>query len=216
MDIRKMALVMALPLALGIGCSTSGSSRTAGPEGTAPAPAGTSATTQGSPGSTGSDAEGGAPDERVAGAGRSAGRHHVRRTGSDLKGHASDQVVMGTVASVSSGSLSIASDMGAAKTLHVVPETIITVDGRDGRIADIKEGEQIRASFNEQDGRQVAVKIDAGPMTGGHMGTTGTGTGTPTDMGAPGSSSTGSSSTSDTGTSSGSTGTSGTGTGGGY
>jgi hypothetical protein len=128
---------------------------------------------------------------------------------------------MGTVASVSSDTLSIASDMGgAARTLHVVPETIISVDGRDGRIADIKEGEQIRASFNEQDGKQVAVKIDAGPMTGGHMGsdvgTTGTGTGTPTDMGAPGSGSTGSSSTSDTGTSSGSTGTSGTGTGGGY
>jgi len=120
-------------------------------------------------------------------------------------------------ASVSSGSLSISSDMGgAARTLQVVPETIITVDGREGRIADIKEGEQIRASFNEQDGRNVAVKIEAGPMTGGHMGTTGTGTGTTTDMGAPGSSPTGSSSTSDTGTHSGSTGTSGTGTGGGY
>jgi hypothetical protein len=215
MDIRKMALVMALPLALGIGCSTSGSNRTASAEGTAPAPAGTSATTQGSPGSTGNDAEGGAQTSASPGQAGVQG-DTTYGAGSDLKGHASDQVVMGTVASVSSGSLSIASDMGAAKTLHVVPETIITVGGRDGRIADIKEGEQIRASFNEQDGRQVAVKIDAGPMTGGHMGTTGTGTGTPTDMGAPGSSSTGSSSTSDTGTSSGSTGTSGTGTGGGY
>lgn len=228
MNIRKMALALALPAALGFACSTSQSSRTARAEGTAPAPAGTEATTEGSPGARGGDAEGGAvattPGQTGTGTAQDDGTLTGERTAgmsSDLKGHASDQVVMGTVASVSSGSLSISSDMGgAARTLQVVPETIITVDGREGRIADIKEGEQIRASFNEQDGRNVAVKIEAGPMTGGHMGsdmgTTGTGTGTTTDMGAPGSSPTGSSSTSDTGTHSGSTGTSGTGTGGGY
>ena len=171
MDIRKMALVMALPLALGIGCSTSGSNRTARAEGTAPAPAGTSATTQGSPGSTGNDAEGGAQTSASPGQAGVQG-DTTYGTGSDLKGHASDQIVMGTVASVSSGSLSIASDTGAAKTLHVVPETIITVDGVDARIADIKEGEQVRASFTEQEGRPVAVKIEAGPSTIGGTGTT--------------------------------------------
>ena len=92
---------------------------------------------------------------------------------SDIKGHASDQVLVGTVASVSSGSLSIAPDLGgAARTLLIVPETLITVEGRDARLGEIKEGEQVRASFNEQQGRQVAVKIEAG--TSGTGDTSGT------------------------------------------
>jgi hypothetical protein len=185
MNVRKMAVALAIPLALGIaGCRTSGSSRA---EGTAPAPAGTGATREGSPGAKGSDAEGGAVattpgqtatqgDTASGTSGSATARDDgtltgelgatTGTTGSDIRGHASDQVVMGRVESVSSGSLSIASDMGgAAKTLHVVPETVITVEGRDGLIADIKEGEQVRASFNEQDGRQVAVKIEAGSST---------------------------------------------------
>jgi hypothetical protein len=192
MNVRKMALALALPAALGFACSTSQSSRTARAEETAPAPAGTAATTEGSPGSRGGDAEGGAVATTPGQAGTQQDTYGTSGSGtaqddgtltgertagmsSDLKGHASDQVVMGTVASVSSGSLSISSDTGgAARTLQVVPETIITVDGREGRIADIEEGEQIRASFNEQDGRNVAVKIEAGPMTGGAYDTSGT------------------------------------------
>jgi hypothetical protein len=125
--------------------------------------------------------------------------------GSDIKGHASDRVVMGTVSSMTSGTLSIASDTGgAAKTLHVVPETIITVDGVDARISDIKEGEQVRASFSEQEGRQVAVKIEAGPSTMGGTGTSAdtppADTATPAQPGTSGTSGTsGSSDTSGTG-----------------
>ncbi|WP_242346727.1 hypothetical protein [Anaeromyxobacter terrae] len=207
MQIRKMAL--ALPLAFGVACSTSHANRTARTEGTAGSTATAQTGTYGTPGSS-----------TAAGS-------------SDIKGHDSDKVLMGKVAEVSSSSLSIQSDMGDSRTLQVVPETIVTVDGREGHISDIQQGQEVRASFNEQDGKQVAVRVEAGRPAGdmgGHMGsdtstpaapgtgsgTTGTGTGTPTDMGAPGSSPSGSSSTSDTGTSSGSTGTSGTGTGGGY
>jgi hypothetical protein len=222
MEIRKMAL--ALPLAFGIACQTTDSNRTAR-EDTAPAPAGTAATTQGSPGSVGNDAEGGAqttatPDQTGAQrdtsgtSGSATAQDDGTLTGdrtagamggaSDLKGHASDRVLMGKVESVSSGSLSIESDMGDRRTLRVVPETIITVEGRDGAIADLKEGQPIRASFNEQDGSEVAVKIEAG-AAGSHMGSDMGTTGTGTDMGHP----SGSTSTHDTGTGSTSTGTTG-------
>ncbi|ABS28085.1 hypothetical protein [Anaeromyxobacter sp. Fw109-5] len=224
MDIRKMAL--ALPLAFGIACSTSQSSRTARTEEPAP-PAGTGATREGSPGAAGSDAEGGrvattpgrtgtttTPDDGTLSGDRTMGGT------SDLKGHASDRVLMGKVESVSGRSLSIQSDMGDSRTLEIVPETIITVDGREGSSADIREGQPIRASFNEQDGKQVAVKIEAGEMMGGtghmgdthmgghgDMGTTGTGSGAGT---TPESGTTGTS-PADTGTS-----TSGSGTDSGY
>jgi len=188
MDIRKMALALALPLALGIaGCLTS--SRAAQSEGTAPAPTSTGAEggAVATPGQTGQTTPGeatqGGTSHGTSGSatarddGTLTGEHGASTgMGSDIKGHASDQVVMGTVSSMTSGTLSIASDTGGARTLHVVPETIITVDGRDARIADIKEGEQVRASFTEQEGRPVAVKIEAGPST---MGGTGTSADTP-------------------------------------
>jgi hypothetical protein len=186
MDIRKMTLT--LPLALGIACATS-DNRTAQTEPPA-APAGTEATREGSPGAAGSDAEGGRVATTSPGTTTSGDTTAMAGT-SDLKGHASDRVLMGKVESVSGRSLSIQSDMGDSRTLEIVPETIITVDGREGSSSDIREGQPIRASFNEQDGKQVAVKIEAGETMGGagqmddthmgghgDMGTTGTGSGT--------------------------------------
>jgi hypothetical protein len=207
MDIRKMAL--ALPLAFGIGCATS-DNRTAQTEPPA-APAGTGATREGSPGAAGSDAEGGrvattpgatgttTPDDGTLSGDRTMGGT------SDIKAHESDRVLMGKVESLSGRSLSIQSDMGDSRTLEIVPETIITVDGREGSSSDIREGQPIRASFNEQDGKQVAVKIEAGEMMGGHgdMGTTGTGSGADT---APHGDTTGTS-PADTGTSTSGSGT---------
>jgi hypothetical protein len=216
MDIRKMALALALPLALGIAsCRTSESSRTAQSEGTAPAPTSTGAEggAVATPGQTGQTTPGeatqGGTSHGTSGSatarddGTLTGEHGASTgMGSDIKGHASDRVVMGTVSSMTSGTLSIASDTGgAAKTLHVVPETIITVDGVDARISDIKEGEQVRASFSEQEGRQVAVKIEAGPSTMGGTGTSAdtppADTATPSQPGTSGTS--GSSDTSGTG-----------------
>ncbi|WP_242341200.1 MULTISPECIES: hypothetical protein [unclassified Anaeromyxobacter] len=219
MQIRKMAL--ALPFAFGIACSTSHANRTARTEGTTPATA--SETT----------ARSGTQSDTYGTSGSATAQSP------DIKGHDSDKVLMGKVASVSSNSVSIQSDMGDSRTLQVVPETIVTVDGRTGQISDIQQGQDVRASFNEQDGKQVAVKIEAAPMAGGtsghmggdmggHMGgdtstpssgtTSDTGAATPgtgSGTGTTGSDTSGSSSTpgtstpSDTGTSSGSTGTGG-------
>lgn len=178
MEIRKKALALTLPLALGLaGCQTSRSSKTARAEGTTSTESSQGTAAGGGAVATAPGSSSTQGDTTYGGSGTATGRDDGTltgelgaATGSDLKGHASDRVMAGTVSSVSSRSLSIASDTGVARTLQVVPETIITVEGRDGRIDDLKEGEQVRASFNEQDGRQVAVKIEAGATAG--MGTT--------------------------------------------
>jgi hypothetical protein len=111
---------------------------------------------------------------------------------SDLKGHASDQVLTGKVSKVSKKSLSIRSDQGERHTLVISPETLITVDGQDGKVTDIKQGHEVRASYNEMQGKKHAVKIEATKMGG-------TGSSGSSSSGMSGSSSSGSMSGSETG-----------------
>jgi Cu/Ag efflux protein CusF len=97
------------------------------------------------------------------------------------KAHSDDQTVTGKVTKVSLRSIAIKSEMGEEKTLQLVPQTSVKVDGQDATHSDLKEGQEVRASFNQVDGRDVAVEIEAGVSTGssGSMqgGSTGTGTG---------------------------------------
>jgi hypothetical protein len=128
--------------------------------------------------------------------GSSSGTMHGSSSGTmsgsdgDLKGHASDQVLSGKVQKVSKRSLSIRSDQGERHTLVIVPETLITIDGQDGKVTDIKQGQEVRASYNELQGRNVAVKIEAGSSMGG-TGSSGSTSGSSSGM--SGSSSSGSS-----------------------
>jgi hypothetical protein len=78
-----------------------------------------------------------------------------------MKAHSDDQVVAGKIAKVSPRSLVIRTDTGEETTLQLVPQTGITVDGRDGRRTQLEEGQEVRASFNEVNGREVAVMIEA-------------------------------------------------------
>jgi hypothetical protein len=82
--------------------------------------------------------------------------------GPAIKGHAEDQVVSGTISSVSGDSLSIRSAVGETKQLQIAPETAVKVDGRDASHASLQEGQPVRASFSEVEGREVAVEIRAG------------------------------------------------------
>lgn len=77
---------------------------------------------------------------------------------------------------VSSGLLGL---FGA--TLEVDDATKINVDGKDGSIADIREGAKVKASYESRDGKNVAKSIDVMPAE-----TTGApaGTGTPSGGGA--------------------------------
>jgi hypothetical protein len=60
--------------------------------------------------------------------------------------------------------------------LHVVPQTSVTVDGRDAQAGDLQEGQPVRASFNDVEGQPTAVQIQAGQGATDSSGSTGTGT----------------------------------------
>jgi hypothetical protein len=103
----------------------------------------------------------------------------LMKPGPAVKGHASDQVLSGRIAEVSQDKVKIESRSGQSKDLELAPETLI--DGKTGNHQALKEGQQVRASFNEVDGKSVAVEIhsrkggaagaakDASPGKGGSM-----------------------------------------------
>jgi hypothetical protein len=97
----------------------------------------------------------------TAGRAGTGGQDPLMEPGPTIKGHASDQVVSGEILEVSGNSLTIDAQAGAARVLDVAPETSITVDGQEATLADLEEGQPVRASFNEVAGRDVAVEIRA-------------------------------------------------------
>ncbi len=89
-------------------------------------------------------------------------RDPIMEPGDEVQAHAGDEVVSGTITRVSRRTLVIASDTGEQKTLFLAPETSIEVDGQDARRTDLQEGQDVRASFNEVNGRDIAVKVRVG------------------------------------------------------
>jgi hypothetical protein len=153
-SMRKLALL----LAVAAGCSTTGS----GSRDTTAGTAGTGSTT-GSQASTGG----------------SAGQDPLMQPGPAVKGHAEDRVVSGQVGQVSAGSLVVQSDQGDARLLEIVPETAVTLDGREATYAELQQGQPVRASFSNVEGHDVAVEIHASSLAGssaGGLGTSGPGT----------------------------------------
>ena len=88
----------------------------------------------------------------------------------ELKGHASDHIISGRIANASDSALVIESNTGERQTLSLVDQTVVTMDGRDSSVSSLEAGQDVRASFNEQDGRNVAVKIEAQPKAGAGTG----------------------------------------------
>jgi hypothetical protein len=112
-------------------------------------------------------------------------------TGATSTPSASMVILTGRAADVSTSSLSIQTDAGTRETLSVVPETIITIDGREGRLSDITQGQDVRASYNDVQGKKVAVKLEANRTGSSSMGGSSSGMGSSPSGTAPGSSSTG-------------------------
>ncbi len=79
----------------------------------------------------------------------------------EAKEHEGHQVIMGRVTRMSESSVSIQPILGAERTLEIVPQTTVKVDGRETTPLDIREGQEVRASFDEVDGRGVAVEIES-------------------------------------------------------
>lgn len=190
------AIALAIPLALGIGaCKTSRtqseSGRTASTESSRASPdQSTAAATPSQPGAEASASTSGAAGE--AGASGAYGSSAGTMT---PPAHSDDLTVTGKVTRVSELSVAIKSDMGEEKTLELVPQTMVKVDGQDATRTELKEGQEVRASFNQVEGRDVAVQIEAREATStGGSGSTmmpGSSTGTGTDSMGTGTGTTG-------------------------
>jgi hypothetical protein len=196
MNVR--ALGLAISLVLGMAACTTSRSQTR--------PSGSTETA--SSGEQGADTASSAAGSQTAGSqgGPVGALDPLMEPGPAIKGHASDQVVSGEVGVVSEDSVAIQSSRGDTKVLEIVPETSIVIDGMEGSSEFIEEGEPVRASFNELEGRDVAVEIQVGRAPSGRAFDLGAPSGaTPGGLGS-GSSETGSS---DTGSGSSDTGSSG-------
>jgi hypothetical protein len=162
MNARLIGTAIAVVLAM-VGCKTAGSQSSSG--GSAQ-----SSSTEASTEQQGSQASSAGQEGSQPG---TAAQDPLMQPGPAVKGHASDRVVSGAIATVSPFSVSIVSDQGETKTLEIVPETAITVEGTEASSTELEEGQPVRASFNEVDGQEVAVEIQVLPATGGATGSGG-------------------------------------------
>ncbi len=64
-----------------------------------------------------------------------------------------------TIQSVNTGNKEVALDNG--QTLVCDDSTTITMDGKEAKLDDLKEGTKVKASYDEKDGKNVASKIEA-------------------------------------------------------
>jgi hypothetical protein len=154
MNVRAIALALPVALAAGSACSH----------------------TQQGTSSTGGMGE---PSERQA-SGGAAGQEPlaqdpIMRPGPAVQGHAGDEVIVGRLASADGDTISIETVQGDTRTLEIAPETWVLLDGQDASAQDLTEGMPVRASYDEVDGAQVAVKVYAGETASGASGTHGTG-----------------------------------------
>lgn len=95
-------------------------------------------------------------------AGATASKDPIIEEGDPVKAHADDEVVSGKIVRVTRRVLVIESDSGDQRSIFLVPETDITVDGQDAHRSDLQQGQDVRASYSTINGRDVAVKVRAG------------------------------------------------------
>lgn len=91
----------------------------------------------------------------------------------DAMAHSDDQLLRGKVSKVSKEEISITPKGGEAKTLKIRPETTVTINGKDAKPTQLKQGQMVRASYSNQDGEDVAVKIEVGKARQGKSGAMG-------------------------------------------
>ncbi len=176
---KLRAIAFAVPLVLGAACAH-GSSQSAGAS-TGAASADGQGQSQGGqvagteqpqqPSSTGAQAPGSAgagtsssPSSSDAQAAGRAAQDPIMHPGPPVKAHAEDQVVRGVISDVSEDTVSIESDLGVTRTLTIVPQTTIRVNGEDASYDDLSEGQPVRAAFSDVEGEDVAVEIRAGEL----------------------------------------------------
>jgi hypothetical protein len=194
MNVRAIAL--ALPLVVGIAaCKTSSTQGSKTASSTEPSQSSQNQSTAGHP-EAGGNASASATVDQGATSGtaqgsastgtstdRSVGAYGSTTGESTPAAHSDDQSVTGKVARVSDDFVAIQSDLGEEKTLQLVPQTSVMLDGQDARRTDLKEGQEVRASFNTVDGKDIAVEIEAHQAASLQGGPTGSSGSTPSDVG---------------------------------
>ena len=165
----------------------------------APGPSGSSPPSGGAMGSGGSSESMGSAPEK----GGSMGQGSAGTTG-DMgstagsagrmaeAGH--DQWVKGKVSKVSKGEVTITPKTGETRTLKIADQTVVTINGKDAKPSQLKQGQQVRASYSSEGGEDVATKIMVGkmrqgqhPASGSHMKGQGGSSGSPgADTGSSG------------------------------
>lgn len=155
------------------GSSDSSSSGSPGSSGSSGSMGSSGSADTGSPGSGGAMGPGGASDTMGSGSAQGGGSDssatgssdhaHGAASGSgDVMAHSDDQMVRGKVSKVSKDEIAITAKGGEARTLKIRPETVVTINGKDAKPSQLKQGQMVRASFSNQGGDDVAVKIEAG------------------------------------------------------
>ena len=71
-----------------------------------------------------------------------------------------EQEVTGEVLTASASEVLVSNRGEPQIRLQIQPSTVVLVDGRQARAADIQEGSQVRASFHEQAGEPTATRLE--------------------------------------------------------
>lgn len=138
-------LLLAGPALVGLACAH-------GTESSSSPPAAEASNPQGEPGSA----------ARAAEQDRDRDRAHAPGHGAAP----ADQVVSGRIAEASPDAVVVFSPDGTRRTLRLADHTAVFVDGRSARATDLSAGQDVRAAYDQLDGENVAVRIDARPGFG--------------------------------------------------
>ena len=141
---RIRIIAAALPLVVGLACSTSSSEgqRTARRAPTTP--------------DTGAPAPG--PASGRAPGGDLSGDDAAARGDASAAG-ATGRMVAGKIAAVDTQSLAIDTPEGNRATLQLGPQTTFQVDGRQAQRTDLQEGQPVRASFDAVGGQGMVARV---------------------------------------------------------
>jgi hypothetical protein len=120
---------------------------------------GTSSAT--TPGSTSPDAS---STGGTSGSTASSDRATTSSDASSVGGHSDDKEISGRVKEIDSDWVAIETDHEGERRLRIVEQTVVTLDGADASPSELEEGQEVRATYNEDDqGRPTAVVITDAP-----------------------------------------------------
>jgi hypothetical protein len=88
--------------------------------------------------------------------------------------HGGDKKVAGKLSKVSKSEVTVTAKDGTATKLKIADQTIVMMNGKEAKPAQLKQGQPVHASYQEQGDDHVAVKIEVGKHKAqGHHGTPG-------------------------------------------